>query len=215
MILCPNATLTFMYGEVGSGEDPDETVERAVDDGLAEPGATELYNVISSEAVNDIPSKFVIALGTIFPHLAELSPSDIDTVLTDHDIARSLTEADKYRYLTAIFQAKDAQRAYEMTAGRLGGFELVHEGLLIIGGLLRVDVDREANAIGRFRDTRGPEAGFYVELGPYTKELGAAKRKETSDGHVFMMGTGAGGLATANAMLDNYQAIRGMAFKRS
>jgi homoserine dehydrogenase len=215
MILEPNATTTFIYGEVGNGSDPDEVVKMASQDGLAEPNTAGVYDVIFNEAANDVPSKFVIVLGTIFPHLAELSPDDISTVLTKQNVARSLAEAYKYRYLAAIYQEKDADRAHEMTAGKLDGFELVHESLLLIGGLMRVDVDQNANAIGRFKDTRGPEAGFYVELGPYTKEMDPDKRKETSDGHIFSMGTGAGGLTTANAMLDNYQAIRKALLKNS
>lgn len=215
MIINPNATLTYTYGEVSNGQDPDVTIKKAKARGLAEPDAAGVYDVIFNEATNDVSSKFVIALGTIFPHLAELSPADLNTVLTRQDIERSLADADKYRYLTAIFQARDAQRARQMTEGRLGGFELVHESLLVIGGLLRVDVDQDTNSIGRFKDTHGPESGFYVELGPCAEGLSPKQRKDTSDGHIFTMGTGAGGLTTANAMLDNYQAIRKALLKNS
>jgi hypothetical protein len=84
-----------------------------------------------------------------------------------------------------------------MSDGRLGGFQFEHEGWLVIGGFQRTD---RTNALSRFNTVAGAGAGYYINLGP--------KDKSTIDGENFVVGTGAGGAVTANAMLDNYSALR-------
>lgn len=195
--LAPNATLTYVYGEVSSGRNATQVVDTARKLGYAEPEATGTYDVIHGEAADDVPRKLAIVWNTIFPELDFLQPDAIDTELTEQQVHDTLNEADKYRYVVSLFQERDIKRAHSITAERLGGFEICHEGWIIIGGLQRVD---RTNSLGKFKGTNGPEAGFYVNLGPFDQS--------TIDGDSFKMGTGAGGATTANAMLDNYTRIR-------
>jgi len=195
--LALNATLTYIFGEVGSGRDLAQVVDASTKLGYAEPGAISPFDVILSEAAGDIPRKLAIVWNTIFPDSKPLSPGVIDTKLLEEDVYRALNEADRYRYLVSLFQERDEKRAESIAQDKLGGFDIVHEGWIVMGGLQRVD---RTNSVGRFKGSNGPAAGFYVALGPFDQS--------TIDGETFLMGTGAGGSTTANAMLDNYSHIK-------
>lgn len=195
--LALNATLTYIFGEVGSGQDVNDVVEAATKMGYAEPGATDAYDVIYGEAAGDVPRKLAIVWNTIFSDTKELSPGEIKTELTQEDVIKALSAAHKYRYLVSMFPVADRERAEKMTESRIGGFSMEHEEWVIIGGLMRVN---RTNKIGKFMNSNGPNAGFYVGLGP--------QDNSTNDGKTFLMGTGAGGAPTATAMLDNLQYLR-------
>lgn len=195
--LALNATLTYIFGEASSGRSLVQVVEAAEKLGYSEPGSSSTYDIVNGEASFDVPRKLAIVWNTIFGDLAYLEPNAITTELTEENVLKALNEADKYRYLVSLFSERDLTRAEAMSEDKIGGFKLIHEGWVLIGGLQRVD---RTNSIGRFRATSGPEAGFYVNLGPVDQS--------TNDGETFVMGTGAGGATTANAMLDNYRHIR-------
>ena len=134
-----NATLTYTYSEVASGGNLDEVVDAAVKLGYAEPGATAAYDVIHGEAAGDVPRKTAIVLQSIFPEFVGIDLEKMDTELTEEQVMRSLSHADRYRYLVSVFPEGAEELAASRTEGRLGGFEFVHEGWLVVGGLQRVD----------------------------------------------------------------------------
>jgi homoserine dehydrogenase len=197
LILSTNATLTYASSEVAAGNDRDEVIQTARLLGYSEPEAVAPFDVIHGEAAGDVPRKLAIVWNTIFPHLAELAPSKIETDLTEQDVRQALNQADRYRYLVAIVPEEDDETANEMRNERLGGFDLAHEGWNIFGGMLRVD---RTNALNKFQGLTGAGAGYYIALGP--------QDRSTVDGWNFVSGSGAGGAVTANAMLDNYIALR-------
>lgn len=196
--LATNATLTYIFSGVASGESLDEVVNAAGKLGYAEPGATGVYDVIHQEAAGDVPRKTAIVLQTIFPEMVGLDLlKKMDTDLSEDQILEALNEADRYRYLVSVFPEHAGDQAERMGEGRLGGFMFEHEGWIVLGGFQRTD---RTNALKRFNTVAGAGAGYYINLGP--------KDKSTIDGENFVVGTGAGGAVTANAMLDNYQALR-------
>jgi homoserine dehydrogenase len=183
---------------VAAGESTDEVVSAAGKLGYAEPGAVGVFDVIHNEAMHDVPRKTAIVLQTIFPEMVGLDlVAKMETELSEDDVLDALNEADRYRYLVSVFPEYAADQAGRMNEGRLGGFHFEQGGWLVTGGFQRTD---RTNALSRFNGIAGAGAGYYVNLGP--------KDKSTIDGENFVVGTGAGGAVTANAMLDNYQALR-------
>lgn len=197
VILAQNATMTFAMGKIAMGFSPEETLAEAIAEGYAEPDAANAADALRVEITKDIPIKTVIALDTIFPNRSSVDIDDIKTDFSEDICNAAMAQADKYRYLVGVFLEQDEEQVVEMTRDRLGGFWTVHEGLLVVGGFMRVDRD---NSFGEFNGSKGPKAGFNIKLGPVD---GSSK-----DGETFMMGTGAGPDTTANAMLDNYVHIR-------
>jgi homoserine dehydrogenase len=200
--LALNATLTYIFSEVAAGKSVKAVVAAACEHGYAEPGATDAYEVIRAEADQDVRSKVLIALGAILPEFTDVQLEVIRAfykkpALSKPAVHKALDEAGKYRYIVSVYPEKAKEKAKRTSKGRLGGFEFEHKGWLVIAGLQRVD---RANALSEFKTMSGAGAGYYIDLGPLDKS--------TNDGQNFVKGTGAGGDTTANAMLDNYKALR-------
>lgn len=197
--LATNATLTYVFGQVESGDDVAEVTDAARKLGYAEPNAQGAFEVIEGEAKGDVSKKIAIAWRTIFPNLATLSPQTLlGAPLDRSEVLEALNDASAYRHVVSMFPEEERERAEIVTAGRLGGSPIIeHEGWLIIDGFQRVD---RSNHLAYFRGSRGPTAGYRVVLGP--------SDHSQVDLTVETMGTGAGGPTTANALLDNYVAIR-------
>ncbi len=198
--LAPNATHTFIFGQVQKGKTVVEAVEMAEVAGLVEPGEPGMRDeleIIRNEAKLDIPRKMTILWNTIFPHLAALPTDALQTELDNDQVLEAIARVRSYRYLVSLYPESEERLANKAEKGRMGGFKLYHDGWLIIGGLQRVD---RKTGLRFFRNSRGPQAGYFIRLG------GAGEAKD--DGSYGILGAGAGARPTANAMLDNFKYIR-------
>ena len=127
MYLVPNGTLNFVGYHVARGFDLSSIVDRAINKGLTEPGATEPLGVLNAE-IGDIALKTAIILNTSGIAHEPIKAKDISpTKLTATDLA----ELSNLRYVVRISRE-------ESQAGR-GGFSFESGGFHVSAGFQRVN----------------------------------------------------------------------------
>ena len=193
-----NGTLTSIFSAIappeGSGMSLGQAVHQAVQLNYAEPGAESPYDVIRGEATGDIPKKTSIffnsvGLGNNPDNL--LSAHDLSFTLGEQDIANVIEEAKVRRFIVSMYPEKFLHKAVSCPEQDIiGGFEVHHEGWLIVGGFRHLHRNPLFHTIGNLT---GPGNAMVIGLGP-----------DETDGVYAVTGPGAGVRPTVNTMIDDY-----------
>lgn len=187
-----NGTLSFIMGQVANGEAVGVAVDQAVALGYAEPGASEVQDVMAGEATSDVPRKLAVLLNKLFL-VNPVNAEEFTYQLDAREVRQALREAADRRFVVSVYNAERLSSAEELERSVLGGFATRIEGWVVIGGFQRV---RENPLTKDFADHVGAVAGASIGLGP-----------QNQDGVYKFHGPGAGPKPTANTMLDDAQVL--------
>lgn len=188
-----NGTLNFIFNGVGNGREVSEVVEEAQKLGYAEPGASDILDVINGEAVGDVPKKTAIICNFLGLGRGEDRPviemiNDVYKPLQQEELAKLMSEANTRRYIISITKK-------EQDEDMISGFRIrLKDGWNISGGFKRISDNPHYSRL---------------MLPGVNNALMICEGKDGKYGTSIVSGPGAGPGPTANAMMiDAYRLLR-------
>ncbi len=184
-----NGTLNYIWSVIQGGGSFAEAVSDAKDLGFAEPGATNLVDIINGELL-DVAMKCAILKNVALPCTGSpMSADAFDIVkLTDHDIKRLTSRNARYRFITTLSSVDDVDEIEKGAPGSIWG----RCGRRRITGGFH-NIASETPWYDWLREVGGVKNGFVIH-----NALG----KDTGNS---LTGPGAGPEVTAKAMVRDFE----------
>lgn len=169
--------------------------KKAVDKGYAEPGSESATAIIRAEAEGDIPKKLAIFYNNVGLGNQQIDWNSLRFSLTDDEIDKAVSSKVPRRFIASLYPLDyvDGRNDF-LEDDIIGGFNVNHDGWLLVGGFRRVDANPLFSALASLT---GPGNGMVIGLGP-----------NASDGVYAVTGPGAGVNPTVNTMLDDYVRLK-------
>ena len=197
--LALNGTLSAIMDWVaplaGSGLSLEAAAKQAVAKGFAEPGSASATAIIKAEAEGDIPKKLAIFCNSVGLSHRLLNWHKLHFSLSEQEISQAVNPKQPRRFIVSLYPLSSVGNSASVAEdGRIGGFDVQHDGWQLIGGFRRLDANPLFGALAALT---GPGNGLVIGLGP-----------RISDGVYAVTGPGAGVNPTANAMIDDFVRLR-------